>query len=258
MAKTYTVKKFEENSIAASEDWNDEASNVLSEFNGQIAAEQLPYNSIGLNKFVAPTIVNNVPTVPDESHKLGTGWVGSSQAYWFTKSNLTTFTSRIPEYASTAVLGPPRHQFQISDGSWYGAIVPLSLDLDEGAYLKIPTKEGMIKGCAMVDVEYYGFTRKTVGSEGQNFTGNYGTDGRVRLFVFVDGVMVATTGPQPAGRRKTYSLSFAIPVGSSDAAEIDIRVAFSFDTSDNTTTTFDDDPEINVYNSQLWLRNEYR
>jgi hypothetical protein len=110
----------------------------------------------------------------------------------------------------------------------------------------------MLKGCATLDTEYYGFGRRIDG-----VTGNYGTEGRVQLYVFVNDIMVATTGPQPAGKRQTYQLNFAIPVGASENTDIDIRISATFDL-DNPEGTFPEPAKVVFYSSQLWVRNQYR
>ena len=72
--------------------------------------------------------------------------------------------------------------------------------------------------------------------------------------------MIATTGPQPAGRRRTVSLPFALPVSSTDAVEIDVRWSATFDGSGLSPAGIIavDEATIRFYNAQVWVRNQYR
>lgn len=252
MSKTYTVLRKESKNISSNEDWNDESSNILSEFNGQLSADNLPYEDIGTSRFVSPTRKVNVPTKPDETQLLGVGWVGSTQSYYRTSTDLSTFTWDRGVANPNLILGPPIFNMSSSQLSWGTSIYPLSNDYNEGVFLRIPTQEGMLHGVATIDVEYYGFDRTVQGG-----TGNWGTEGRIQLFVFVNDVAVATTGLQPAGKRQTYSLSFATPIGSSETTTVDIRAFATFDVQ-SSYGSFPDDAVISFYNSQLWLRNQYR
>jgi len=69
--------------------------------------------------------------------------------------------------------------------------------------------------------------------------------------------MVATTGPQPAGRRRTVQLPFAIPVSAQDAINIDVRWSGTFDGAGVTPADIVrvEDAKINFFNCQLWARN---
>lgn len=252
MAKTYTVVIKEPKNIASNEDWNNEASNILSEFNGQLSADNLPYEDITTSRFVAPSRVINIPTKPDETQLLGVGWVGSTQSYYRTNTTLSTFTWDRDVANPNLILGPPIFNMSSGQLNWGTSIYPLSNAYNEGVFLRIPTKEGMLHGVAVIDVEYYGFSRTVEGG-----TGNWGTEGRVQLYVFVNDIMVATTGPQPAGKRQTYSLSFATPIGSSETTTIDIRASATFDV-DSPYGSFPDDAVVSFYNSELWVRNQFR
>jgi len=255
MAKIYThIEKLEKN-IANNDGFNEESQQIFSEFNGQLAAEQLPFEGFDKTKFVVPTRVANVPTRPDETTTAGVGWVGIKDSYYITDKKVENFTWLRDASLTTTILGPPIETFSSNSPNWVAAIYPLSLAYNSGCFLRIPTKEGMLKGCATVDVEYYGFSKRTEGSP--PVTGNFGTDGRVTLYVFVNDVLVGTTGPQPAGKRQTYQIPFAIPVGSSEAVDIDIRASATFDIGSN-KVTFPDAAKVNFYSAQLWVRNQYR
>ena len=256
MAKIYThIEKLEKN-IANNDGFNEESQQIFSEFNGQLAAEQLPFEGFDEAKFVVPTRVADVPTLPNESSTLGIGWVGIKDSYYITSKKVENFTWLRDPSLTTTILGPPVETFTSDAPNWTASIYPLSLAYNEGVFLRIPTKEGMLKGCATVDTEYYGFSKRTATGE-EPITGNFGTEGRVTLYVFVNDVLVGTTGPQPAGKRQTYQIPFAIPVGASEAVDIDIRASATFDIGSN-NVTFPDAAKVNFYSAQLWVRNQYR
>ena len=255
MAKIYThIEKLEKN-IANNDGFNEESQQIFSEFNGQLAAEQLPFEGFDKTKFVAPTRVANVPTRPDETTTLGVGWVGIKDSYYITEKKVENFTWLRDSSLTTTILGPPIETFSSDAPNWVAAIYPLSLAYSSGCFLRIPTKEGMLKGCATIDTEYYGFSKRTEGDP--PVTGNFGTEGRVKIYGFVNDILVGTTGPQPAGKRQTYQIPFAIPVGASEAVDIDIRASATFDIGSN-IVTFPDAAKVNFYSAQLWVRNQYR
>jgi hypothetical protein len=254
MAKIYTHYKKKEKNIASNDDWNQESQQIFSEFNGQLSGDQLPFEGVEQDNFKNPTRQTGFFTRPDGSQTNGVGWVGNTDAYYITSEGPTDFTylREAEGSLSTTILGPPVKTFSSGSPSWTSSITPLSQFYNSGAFLRVPTKEGMLKGCATLDTEYYGFTRTTSGA-----TGNFGTEGRVQLYVFVNDIMVATTGPQPAGKRQTYQLNFAIPVGASENTDIDIRISATFDI-DSPVGSFPDAAKVVFYSSQLWVRNQYR
>jgi len=254
MAKIYTHYKKKEKNIASNDDWNQESQQIFSEFNGQLSGDQLPFEGVEQDNFKNPTRQTGFFTKPDGSQTNGVGWVGNTDAYYITSEGPTEFNYLREAEGSltTTILGPPEKTFSSAAPQWVSSINPLSQYYNSGAFLRVPTKEGMLKGCATLDTEYYGFTRS-----GDGFTGNFGTEGRVQLYVFVNDIMVATTGPQPAGKRQTYQLNFAIPVGASENTDIDIRISATFDIENN-KREFPDDAKVVLYSSQLWVRNQYR
>ena len=254
MAKIYTHYKKKEKNIASNDDWNQESQQIFSEFNGQLSGDQLPFEGVEQDNFKNPERQTGFFTKPDGSQTNGVGWVGNTDAYYITSEGPTEFNYLREAEGSltTTILGPPEKTFSSAAPQWVSSINPLSQYYNSGAFLRVPTKEGMLKGCATLDTEYYGFTRS-----GDGFTGNFGTEGRVQLYVFVNDIMVATTGPQPAGKRQTYQLNFAIPVGASENTDIDIRISATFDIENN-KREFPDDAKVVLYSSQLWVRNQYR
>ena len=257
MSKTYTKRTFEARNYTNNEAYNDEANNVLAEFNGKLSADQLPYQTVERENFVANSRIA-VDSLPDGSAQDGVGLVMSTQAIYEVKSNLDTFTwDRLQPSGSgpVSVLGPPLAVWNSSSSDWSSGIISLSDKVPRGTFLRFTSKEGVMKGIATVDIEYY-----FVSSSATGFSGNYGAGWRWQLYVFANDVMVATSGPQPAGRRRTVQLPFTIPVSSQDAINLDVRWSGTFDgagTSPNDIVTVQD-AAIRFYNCQLWARNQYR
>ena len=152
-------------------------------------------------------------------------------------------------------MGPPAAAFVSTSGLWSSGINPLSQDIDDGVFMRIPTREGMLRGMAQIDVEYMLVGQSTGGA-----AGTYGNDWRWQVFVFVDNLMVATSGPQPAGKRKSIYLPFSVPVPTKDNVEIDIRWSATFDDPwvASSTVSLDDPGTVNFFNSHIYVRNQAR
>ena len=254
MSKTYTEHNFRARDHLTSEDHNSETRNWVSEFNGQLDAQQLPYTSFPSTAFTDGIVMDGAfDTKPDGSRKVGVGQINASQAHYSVQSNINADTwSR----AGATIMGPPAAAFVSTSGLWSSGINPLSQDIDDGVFMRIPTREGMLRGMAQIDVEYM-FVEQ-VNTEGIN--GWYGADWRWQVFVFVDNLMVATSGPQPAGKRKSIYLPFSVPVPTKDNVEIDIRWAASFDDPwiNNATQSLGDPGTVNFFNSHIYVRNQAR
>ena len=254
MAKTYTKRSFEARNYTNNEAYNDEANNALAEFNGALAADQLPYETLERENFVDNDRIS-VDSKPDGSAQDGIGLIMSTQSIYKVASDLTTFTwnrTAPSGIGPTSVLGPPLAVYNSSTGDWSSGILSLSEKVNKGTFLRFTSKEGAVKGVATVDVEYY-----FVSAEASGFTGNFGGGWTFQLYVFINDVMVATTGPQPAGRRRTMQLPFSIPVAAQDAINIDIRWSGTFDGAGLTPADVVrvEDAVIRFFNCQLWARN---
>lgn len=255
MAKRYTIKEKEDKNTALNDGFNREASGVLAEFNGQLSQEMLPYETLTSAYFTTPSVVTGIYTKPDGSQTNGVGWIGQTQSYFTTFRNEGDFTWERDQQITGGIFGPPEVGLSSDSGTWQTSFVPLSIYYDSGTFLRIPTQEGVLKGCAQLDLEYYGYDRVVDGIG----TGNWGTDGRYVMAVFVNDIMVAATGLQGAGKRLTYSLPFATPIGSSDNVDIDIRLYATFELGyTGAGASFPHPAVINLYNAQLWVRNQYR
>ena len=257
MSKTYAKSTIEARDFTTSLAYNNEASGILAEFNGNLSQDQLPYEVLEKENFVANSRIS-VDSQPDGLASNGIGIIMPTQAIYKAASALTTFTwDRLAPSGSgpVAVLGPPLAAYTSTTSAWTSGINSLSDDIALGTFLRFTTKEGVIRGTATVDVEYF-----FVSSEATGFTGNFGAGWRWQIYVFINDEMVSTTGPQPAGRRRTVQLPFTIPVSSNDAVAIDVRWSATFDGAGLTPSQIVqvDQATIRFFNCQLFARNQYR
>lgn len=252
MSKTYSVGVHENRNYAVSKAFNQDASGFLAEFNGKLDAQQLPYETLDDSNMVANSRIA-VDSRPDGSAQDGVGIIMATQSYFQVESNLNSFSWA--RYVGADVLGPPLATFSSQNQKWASGILSLSEDVAKGTFLRIPTKEGFLRGSAMIDVEYF-----FVSQEASGFTGNYGAGWTWQFYVFVNDVMVATTGEQPAGRRRTVSLPFSTPIASQDSATIDVRWSATFDGAGTSPAniTLIEDATLRIYNCKLWARQQYR
>lgn len=257
MSKVYSKEYFKSRDYSTADAYNNEASSVLAELNGKLGADQLPYETVEKGNMVSNTRIS-VDSKPDGSAQDGVGIIMPTQSIYYVASDLATFTwnRRAPSGApAVSVLGPPLGTALSSQPSWSTGISSLSSLVSKGTFLSFTSKEGMIRGIANVDIEYY-----FVSQEATGFTGNYGAGWRWWIYVFVNDEMVASTGPQPAGRRRTVQLPFSLPVSSSDSIQVDVRWSATFDgagTAPNDISLVDE-AAIRFYNCQLFVRNQYR
>lgn len=253
MARNYTEVKPKPSNYTDAADYNLNSSNVLSTFNGQLGAENLRYGSFDAANMSAGTRSALYDSKPDGSATNTTGTILPTQAYFITQGTIDEYTWDRDLGVGIQILGPPAATFDYSDVTtvgWSKGIVSLSQFMDN-AFMRIPTKEGMIKGHGIVDLEYYlGDKQSALGSA------NYGRNWRFNLYVYVNGRMVATTGSQGAGQRKSFCMNFAIPIGSSPSTEIDLRFSATFDSAQQYVDI--SSAEVNVFNTQIWVRNCYR
>ncbi len=258
MAKTYTPSRPKAaGDFALEEDFNTPVSGWMKEFNGQLDGQQLPMESIADAKIIKGANMDTAfDTKPDGSRKIGKGQRNATQSYWYVTSAISAFTWN-RNGGGALSLGPPAATYTNKENQWLVGILPLYNDIDDGVFMRIPTEEGMLTGGATIDIEF-GSSELTVSGGG---TSSFGRDWRYQVYVFVDGVCVSTTGLQPAMKRRSHTLPFAVPVPTKDAVEIDIRISAICNGAGVTNpfqSTSTADAEVNITNTQIWARNVYR
>jgi len=233
------------------EDINANARAVADSFNGNLSGEQLPYEGFTEDKFTAGDSLDSTFKTTPAGATTGTAQRKPSQTYATTQSAITTFNT-VPTGLTSAILGPPAKAYTLSTDIQPGWNA-LKDYISTGVYLSGPVQQGIIKGVAMVDLEFYQGDKSSYGLA----SGISGGAWRLRLGVFVDGVLIASTGNYSC-RRHTHCIPYAIPV-STRTIEIDVRMIIKYDgpgvTEDYIITS---DDKLNIYNTSLYMRNVYR
>ena len=251
MAKTYTQRKPEARDFIESDDYNPDARGIMAQFNGNMGSQQAPYNAFTEDKFSdGDNLDASLVTTPAGANA-GTGQRFPSQTYARVSSTISGFS-----YGDTStLLGSPAATYNNATNYWPPGFIALSDKIAAGVYMRVPCKGGVLKGCALVDVQYY------LGDDG-NYTGGtagdiIGTSWRIEVAIFVDNIKVARTGIQPC-KRHTYCLPFAIPVPSRDVV-VDVRWAATYD-GQGGAGKYEKvaDTSVQFFNTTLWCRNVYR
>jgi hypothetical protein len=250
MPRTYTKKTILDGGQTKDEDFNSEIQGSLSEFNGQLDANQLPLQSVTADHLKQPTISTSYLTKN-----------GTYSMYMTTQSYHQT------EYIPNETAITMRWDDPLYVGSGWIRLQDLLLEKRGasgcyGAELIFDALEGMLAGNAVIDFTWYpgGAAYRT---EGLNAYALYGRDTTIEWGVFIDDVLVAKSGwiwP----RRLTLNLPFNTPV-SSKPIKIDIRFRLQFlDPAAKESESSVVIVEIEEYQSLkynggvLWCRNQIR
>lgn len=249
MARTYTKKTILDGGQTKDDDFNEEISGALSEFNGQLDGNQLPLQSITGNHLKQPTTSTSYSTLN-----------GTYSTYMTTQSYHQT------EYVPNNTAISMRWDDPLYVGSGWIRLQDLLTEKRVtgcyGAQLIFDALEGMIAGNAVIDFTWYpgGAYYHT---EGLSSWGLYARDTTIEWGIFVDDVLVSKSGwiwP----RRLTLNLPFNTPV-SSKPVKIDIRFRLQFldpaaEEAESSIVTVDiEEYQTLTYNGGvLWARNQYR
>jgi len=239
------------------DDYNWEASAALAEFNGALSAEQLPYESFDAEKFVNGDNLDGKIIVAPGGATGGTGQRMATSTYAQVASNIFEFDAQpyLAEHGVTyTTLGPPQVIYSLADSTWSPGINPLGQDV-LGSYLRTDFEEGLLKGHLNIDFEFY-LGELSVFGTGSGLTGRGWT---WQLYIYVDGVMIARTGTQPAGKRLTVALPFTTPIGKGSHT-IEAKFKASYDQAGQADDYYysTDFSKIRIYNAQLWVRGQHR
>lgn len=246
MARQYQIGPQVSGDIILTDPQNDEINQSVSELNGGLDQNNMPLDSVGRNKFIAPTYVNqSIAPTWDEFHY-------QSQDLYIADS-------------CGVALSIPIDKWSMGWNKFEAAASPADRT---GFVLDIDAKEGMLKGEAVIDFEHrqsyylYGFTvpdfpPQTGFNVKDQHTGELG--------VFVNDVLVGRTGPLwIAAGRHTYTIPWATPV-KSGACHIDVRWLIDYKNIKKTyasgTSYFVGVNQIypvQIASRMLWCRNQYR
>ena len=252
MAKTWTQRNPKARDFTKAEDYNAEARGIMAQFNGNIGSQQLPMNAFTEDKFDDGDDLDSATATRPDGTAEGTCQRLPSQTYARVSSTLAAFTSG----NTSTILAPSAAVYDNTTNYWPPGFIPLSNKINKGVYLRVPCQGGILKGCAMVDIEYY------LGDKGQYDGGSPGTpvgqtDWRFELAVFVDNILVMRTSMHQC-QRHTFALPFAVPVPARDVV-VDVRWRAKYN-GDGATGQYElvADTSVKFYNTTLWCRNVYR
>ena len=147
MSKTYAKSTIQERDFTDALIYNKEASGVLAEFNGNLSQDQLPYEVLEKENFVANSRIS-VDSQPDGSASNGIGIIMPTQAIYKAASALTTFTwDRLLPSGSgpVSVLGPPIAAYTSTTSSWTSGINSLSDDIALGTFLRFTSRKALLE-----------------------------------------------------------------------------------------------------------------
>ncbi len=254
--KTFTQRAFIDKNFAQSEDYNDEAWAIGAAFNGNLSGEQLPYASVSDPSFsLGDNLDAQVRTTPAGAVN-GVCQRKPTQLYAVTQTDISNFTGfSFPgkDAAWSGILGPPSSTYNTNSSAWGPGWNRFSDQVADGVYLSLPLYGGKLKGCALVDFEFYYGDNDSYGV-GSGITGG---QWRWRVGVFVDSALVAVSGKLPP-RRHSLCLPFAIDAPARRVT-VDVRWSANYDGAGSTNNyTYTADTALRSYNHTLWVRNQYR
>jgi hypothetical protein len=257
MSKTFTQRALLARDFACEEDYNEEARAALAEFNGQLSPEQLPYGTFDATRFTPNLSVDGLAYTEPDGTATGLAVQMPTQFYAVTQSDITDFNGYSPPdptpLLSTGILGPAQKTYDTNSNDWQPGWNKASDYINKGVYLSIPAREGMLKGCAVADLEFY-FGDQSVYGLGSALSGGAW---RHEIGVFVDDVLVARSGKMP-GRRHSYCLPFAIPVPGRRII-VDVRWRANFDGAGTSLGyAWVSNSSLKITNTILYVRNQYR
>jgi len=234
----------------------DEGRRIARTMNGGVGSEQMPYESISADKFVAPADIDSTVRTTPAGATTATASELASQIFAITQTDIVDLAGFNPPdggAGNTGILGPPSASYQTNSSAWGPGWNRLSDTVAEGVYLQWPARAGVVSGALLVDWEFYLGDASSYGLG----AAPTGSQWRWQVGVFVDGVLVARSGRYPP-RRHTVHLPFTVPVPSRSVV-VDVRWQASYDGAGTSNAySYSADTVLRVYNASLWIRNQYR
>ena len=264
--RNYQRSIFEARDAVDADKFSEEAQGWLGVVNGGLQQENNPYESFA--KTNLDTGINYdflYDTKIDGSLQQGQGQVLPTQSYFRVQSEATgpwqrpaflndTPLNSGPNGTSTLLL-EPLASFASTNGIWMARVINLNNFINKGTFMRIPTIEGMLHVEGMIDIEFL-YPSRTV-SQG-NTKEPVGADFRFHTYIFVDGKIVATSGRMTAGKREGIHMAASIPINSKENTEIYLAFYAEFG-KEQADVNYRYDPfTINIFNCDLWARNQYR
>ena len=264
--RTYQKSIFEARDAIDADKFNEEAEGWLNVVNGSLAQENNPYESF--NKLNLDTGINfdfQYDTNIEGTLQQGQGQILPTQSYFRVQSeadgpwqrpaflNNTPLTD--PPNGTSTLLLEPNASFASTNGVWMARTINLNNYIDRGTFMRIPTLEGMLHVEGMIDIEFLYPSRVVTNG---NLKQGIGANFRFNTYIFVDGKIVATSGKMSAGHREGYHMAASIPINSKENTEIYLAFYAEYSKEQADSSVIYDLFTINIFNCELWARNQYR
>lgn len=270
MAKNYTHSEFDARDFLIADQHGDEVRGWSGVLNGSLSRENLPYSAIQKEKISSGINMDNkFDTNPTGTLRQGLGQIMSTQSYFIVRSQITQAWER-PAYDWNGIGVPvkndvanqllaPLAQYNYKDGSWQAGIIPLHRRIGRGTFMRIPTREGMLHVEGTINMEFMLQSIVISAEQGQpniiTFIDNRWT---MTGYLFVDDKLVASTGEIAAGVKRAWNLSASVPVDSKANTEIDLRFSANYTPRNDPNLLVEFDWDVNIFNCQIWARNQFR
>ena len=254
MSKVFTQRRPVARGFVQQEDWAQEAHEVLGEFNGALSSEQLPLEDFDHTKLKDNTSADGEVYSTPSGATDATALRLPTALYATSQSAVTDFNGYTPPSTPGAgILGPAQKTFATNSNDWAPGWNRLAKYITKGVYLSMPMLDGVVKGAAIADIEFY-YGDATVYGLASSLTG---ADWRYELGVFLDGTLIARTGLFPP-RRHTHCLPFSFPT-STRRSVVDVRWRGIYDgAGSNQDYAWVSDSAIKFLNTSVWAMNRFR
>lgn len=252
--KVFTTRRPVARGFVQQEDWSAEAHEVLGQFNGALSPEQLPLEDFDNTKMKDNTSADGEVYNTTAKATNATALRMPTALYATTQSAVTNFSGYSPPSTPSAgILGPAQKTYATNSNEWAPGWNKLSKYIDLGVYLSLPMLDGVVKGGAIADIEFY-YGDAAVYGLASSLTG---ANWRYELGVFLDGIIIARTGLFPP-RRHTHCLPFSFPAATRRSV-IDVRWRGIYDgAGSDKDYAWASDSAIKFTNTSLWCMNRYR
>lgn len=250
MARTWTERRIAAAGTAKARDVSEEMAAIAREVNGNLDQHNIPVASIGRAKLRNGTVAEPGATL---------------STYLATSSYHRSLFFQADGTTAQDTLDPGADEFGMA---W----VPLAdlTNSDHGTVLEFTGREGMLTGQAVVDFELRNnFVRVTSTLPSISYATRH-LDDYIQLGVFVNGVLVADSGPI-SPRRFTLDLPFCCPAPPGEV-RVETRVKLvvqrqpddGYTNADGTVYEYPAGdgalqyPAVKFYGTALYARNKYR
>lgn len=253
MARQYTQRAFIGGSLANADDWNSEMNSSISELNGQLDQNNCPLSSVGDSKVADPLVDTEIDALFGTARIIVAHSTMPSQAYHVSSlvdEDPTDVTFNRSIWTTNDWFLGWQRMAQKRTTPNFGT------NFFAGSEVKFEAKEGMIVGEILVDASWRQSFRETI--VGDDLVTKARNDGFVEFGAFCNDVCIARSDLQFLGGRFTFVLPFSTPIGT-QLCSVDIRFRIIFINGKEINTVLSENlSSFKVYDSSIFVRNQYR